>query len=106
MADSGGRRSASLAQACCRGGDGSSEWLAFQVDRTSASDVARSRDVMAGDGQEVALSSEWTRLESVVLHCTSPEPLLDTERRRVVHVDAEDVDSEWGRTSTVNAGMS
>lgn len=54
------------------------------MDRISANEVARSRDDRAeAEEEEAALSTEWTRLESEALHCTSPEPLLETERRRV-----------------------
>lgn len=65
--------------------------------------MARSRDDRVEAEQEAVLSTEWTRLESEALHCTSPEPLLETERRRV---EVEEEDREWGRTSTVKAGMS
>lgn len=65
--------------------------------------MARSRDDKVEAEQEAVLSTEWTRLESEALHCTSPEPLLETERRRV---EVEEEDREWGRTSTVKAGMS
>lgn len=65
--------------------------------------MARSRDDRVEAEQEAALSTEWTRLESEALHCTSPDPLLETERRRV---EVEEEDKEWGRTSTVKAGMS
>lgn len=57
------------------------------MDRISANEVARSRD----DNVEATLSTEWTRLESEALHCMSPEPLLETERRRV---EVEEDDNE------------
>ncbi|KAF3837153.1 hypothetical protein F7725_004617 [Dissostichus mawsoni] len=97
MADSAGRRSDRRAHVCWKGGGGSSERHAFQVERISASEVARSRD----DSVEAELSTEWTRLESVTLHCMSPDPLLETERRRV-EVDEDDrehvVDATVGLT--------
>lgn len=65
--------------------------MAFQVDRISANEVARSRDDRAEAGQEAVLITEWTRQESEALHCTSPEPLLETERRRV---EVEEDDKE------------
>jgi len=51
------------------------------VDRISANEVARSRDDRVEAEQEAVLRAEWTRLESEALHCTSPEPLLEMERR-------------------------
>lgn len=104
--DSAGSRSDIRAHACWSGGGGSSEWLAFQVDRISARDVARSLDNREGEGQEVALSTECMRLESEARHCTSPDPLLETDRRRGVQVEVEDDDRECGSPSTVSAGMS
>lgn len=61
------------------------------MDRISASEVARSRDDSVDAEQEAVLSTAWTRLESEALHCTSPEPLLETERRRV---DVEEDEEE------------
>lgn len=57
----------------------------------SANEVARSRDDSVEAEQETVLSTEWTRLESEARHCTSPEPLLETERRRV---EVEEDDKE------------
>ncbi len=57
----------------------------------SANEVARSRDDRVEAEQETVLSTEWTRLESEARHCTSPEPLLETERRRV---EVEEDDKE------------
>ena len=51
------------------------------MDRISANEVARSRDDRVEAEQEAVLRAEWTRLESEALHCTSPEPLLEMERR-------------------------
>ena len=73
------------------------------MDRISANEVAKSREDRVEAEQEAVLSTEWTRLESEALHCTSPEPLLETERRRV---DVEEEEEECGRTSMVRAGMS
>lgn len=56
--------------------------------------MARSRDDKVEAEQEAALSTEWTRLESEALHCTSPEPLLEMERRRGVQVEVEEDDRE------------
>lgn len=74
------------------------------MDRISAKEVARSRADRAEAGQEAALDTEWTRLVREAFHCTSPEPLLEMEWRRV-EVEEED-EEEWGRISTVRAGMS
>lgn len=76
------------------------------MDRTSANEVARSRDNGMEVEQEAVLNTEWTRLESEAFHCTSPEPLLEMEWRRVEAEVEEDDDDEWGRTSTFRAGMS
>ena len=61
------------------------------MDRISANEVARSREERVEAEPEAALSTEWTRLESEARHCTSPEPLLEQERRRVeVEEDEEE----------------
>lgn len=73
------------------------------MDRISANEVARSREDREEGAQEAVLSTEWTTLDSDALHWTSPEPLLETERRRV---EVEEDEEEWGRTSMVRAGMS
>lgn len=61
------------------------------MDRISASEVARSREDRVEGELETVVSTEWTRLESEARHCMSPEPLLDTERRRV---EVEEDDEE------------
>lgn len=68
--------------------------------------MARSRDNRVEAEQEAELNTEWTRLESEAFHCTSPEPLLEMEWRRVEEEAEEDDDDEWGRISTFKAGMS
>ena len=61
------------------------------MESSSANEEARSLEGVVVT--EAELSADWTRIERELFHWKSPEPVLDTDRRRI-------------GTSRVRAGMS